>query len=189
MRFKRLVVVCTLFFSAQVAVSASAATIDFDGSSSTLTTYSEYGYNVTAISGTWYAGGGFGNPGPSAIATRPGGTLAFTSGTGGTFNFDSADLATAVTGASVTYDFVGYLGGTQIFSQTGTDTTEWFATFASLYSNVWIDTLDITLSSTTSGAFNVDNVVLTAAAPEPSGILLLGTGLMGVAGLLRRRLA
>jgi hypothetical protein len=34
----------------------------------------------------------------------------------------------------------------------------------------------------------VDNVVLTSSVPEPSSLLLLGSGVAGLAGLLKRRL-
>lgn len=53
------------------------------------------------------------------------------------------------------------------------------------------DPTDFTLlfTTNTSGAVTFQATAITPAVPEPSTLLLLGTGLMGAAGALKRRLA
>jgi hypothetical protein len=39
-----------------------------------------------------------------------------------------------------------------------------------------------------NGAFQMDNVEYNAATPEPGTLLLMGSGILGLTGVLRRRL-
>lgn len=46
---------------------------------------------------------------------------------------------------------------------------------------------DFVVDQELSAAYNPNLISITAVSPEPSGLTLLGTGLLGIAGILRKR--
>lgn len=154
--------------------------------------YAESGYTVSLIAGDICVAQAFGNPTPdlfggqicqsSAIRTA---TLQVTRG-GGFFQFLGTDLATA--NGNTTFSFVGLVGGGAQYAQGGTIAPpQVFQTIASANSATSVDELRITLTNTQGTSFNIDNIQLAASVPEPSSMILLATGLAGMAFVRRRR--
>jgi hypothetical protein len=191
-----------LVSSLNYPAQASDVTIDFNGMSggdgSPFTSYSESGFQVSAISDQWLVGQSGGNFGPyiyfiaqaNQVITA---TIAVTDG-GAQFSFRSIDLYSSIT--TIPYTFTGFLNNSEVFSVSGIvpHTYGNFATVDNPDSSALIDTLDVSLTNDPgpccSNPMGLDNIVLSqggASAPEPGGLLLLGTGVAGV-GLFRRRL-
>jgi hypothetical protein len=139
------------------------------GNGSPVTTYSESGFTVLAVSGNWQALTTYGHPAPSLIfmraATDPTTTaeVRITAG-GDIFSFTSVDLYSSVT--PIPYVFTGMMGSTTAFTVTGTvpNTFGNFVTVANPNSTALIDALLIRLSNPAtpccSNPVGFDNVVL-----------------------------
>ncbi len=189
----RALAVSTLLLSSSLA--ARAITIKFNNNGrndKTLKTYTQGAFSVQNASGQFFFNNFFGNPAPSIFATGPA-SIDVTVTNGGNFDFTSADLVNDVDPS--TFSFLGYEGGNLVYDVTGTIPTDptgqgVFRTFDSDESKNPINLLVI---ETTGSDVNIDDVVVArntaAVTPEPSSFVLLGSGLLGVAGVMRRRLA
>lgn len=185
-----------VFFILFAWLASASTTITFNGlggnSDDPYSSYSESGYTVTSTGGDWFVAKVFGNPVPDIylgpVFSPTNGTVSVT---GSPFTFDSVDLSS--NNGESAYTYSGYLGGILQFTGGLTlpneGSTGSFATYDDpLYSGILIDDLQIALnpgSGTTS--VNLDNIVLNATAPEPGSFVLLGTGILGLVGMLRRK--
>ena len=191
-----------------ISMAAWATTIDFNGLPGNqgwpFTSYTEAGFTVAPLSGSWLVGENYGHPPPFIFFKHPAAegatttaSVAITSG-GATFRFDSLDIYSSVT--PVPYVFTGLLDAQTVFTISGTVPLPYgnFTTVPNPYRADLIDTLQVTLSTFTQypvgNAVGVDNVVVNLAnssVAEPRRLLLFGAALAALAlaalALVRRR--
>jgi hypothetical protein len=182
-------------FAAVSPLSALAVTIDFTGlagaNNSSFTTFGESNYSVNVTAGTFDVSTTLGDPGLSIYAHS--GTITITRpdppAPSNLFDFTGVDLDT-ITGAAGTYTITGLLNGVQQFTTTGTAGTGGFVLDGTGESGFALDTLTIAFSGGNSDTHvDLDNIGVEGKAitPEPSSLVLLGSGLAGLGGVIRRR--
>ena len=198
-----------------LAVAPTAAHADtiinfgaVSGTDRTFTSYTQGIYTVTPVltspNGGWVLNEAQGNPPPAITggnAITANGTTITESGAnqstitvsdvgagGQPFVFEGLQLDTY--GVAASYTFSGSLGGSTVFSGiSGSDTTSSFANLDPSGTGGPIDTLTITLADPTRDTiYAVDNIHV-ANTPEPSSLILTGSCLLGLAGVVRRRVA
>jgi hypothetical protein len=149
-------------------------------------------FDLTSTAGGWEYATSTGNPAPGlktghAISGGTANTMTLTDD-GGWFVFDGVDLkssATPTTANPMPYSVIGYLGGVQEFDITGNLSTTFTTT---VDSGLMIDDLVITLNDS-KGTDYIDNLSITEVdAPEPTSLLLLGSGLLALGGMVRRKI-
>ena len=165
-----------------ISAAVEAATIDFNGLSGNqncgngfsgcapFTSYTQSGFTVAPLSGSWLVGDSFGHPPPFIVFTNPPSTTASIAVTdaGAPFSFSSVDLYSSVT--TIPYTFTGLLNGNTVFTTSGT-VPNTFGNFASVlnpHGTDAIDTLQVTLSNPPfaccSNPVGLDNIVVSASA-------------------------
>jgi PEP-CTERM motif len=195
----RMMAMAILFlFSVTIAMADTITFSKLPGpDNSPFTAYNlENPWVVTPVAGNWFQSLSYGNPEPSIYdgpVGAPGNATVQVMSSQGLFTFKSVDYSSNNGGS--TYEIVGLLGLTAEFDQKGNLNASnppnfGFSTLASMFPNTKIDSL---LISVTPGAgvtsINLDNIVVNpvGATPEPGSLLLLGSGVLGIGGLLRRR--
>jgi hypothetical protein len=169
----------------------SDTTIGFSGlvvDGAPVTTYTELGFTVSAVTPTWMARTTYGNPAPFIQFLAVGGTTVtgevHVSAGGAPFFFKAVDLYSSLT--PIPYTFTGLRGSTVVFTEAGTlpNTFGAFMTVSNSHSQDLIDTLSIALTNPAplrgGNPMGLDNIVLTS---PPFGSFDTPTdGVVGVAG-------
>ena len=168
------------------ALTFNFDSLDYGAGSSTISSYmtSTYGSNVT-VSGT---------------SVNAEGSLVFPGLLGGYgdryLESDASGahqivISFAVPIASVSFDwgtsvdaFNAYADGSLFFARDFSWSTDRDGTSGLINFSSPVYTLMFTDSGV--GAVGIDNLVVTAAVPEPTSLLLLGLGLLGIAGVRRK---
>jgi hypothetical protein len=185
-----------LFAALGTVVAQAGTVVQFDGfPTGDFTSGTNNGFTINANLGYLW-GNTFGFPGTSAGVPFPLTLSTYTFTDGGSFNFLSIDIDNPdITGGKLPAVIVdGYLGATLVAEDTFTvpNIGQTPATFLALnLAGLNIDSLVVSVTSSSSFSPLIDNVTFATSAPEPATMAMLGIGVCALWGFkqLRRRLS
>jgi hypothetical protein len=170
------------FVNATAYLSSFGITFSVSQAGTIPAIYNGVGTDVTAVSGSnWFS---ITNPpvNNSPISY----TLTFAAPLD-SLSFDTVNIASVIT--YPTWNATAYDGAVQVGATVGQ--SEGFGIPAQLFSINGPDITSITFSSFSTGqttdAVGIDNLTLVTSTPEPSSLLLFGTGLLGLVVLAARK--
>ncbi len=184
---------CLAFLAIVAALAGSVAqayNVDFTGlagaDTSGFASHSQGGFTVTNAGNLWRVGQSSGNPAPSIFNESPGvGTARVTNTVTGLFTFSSVDLAGFGSSTS-TYTIEGFRNNGSVYSTGGTlNLVGAYFTIPSPNPATILDRLDIAVSRNSSDHYNLDNIVVNQAVPEPSTLALIA--MCSLVGFVARR--
>jgi hypothetical protein len=198
MQKSRSLLLATLLLIFCGSILANGATINGSGtglaSPQNTVTFSEIllsiGQPISSYLGLTFVPGAFWNPEPGFFATPSVGnyncnvcvidpvTLVFPS-------VVNAAAFQLITHPEDETTFTALLNGVPVESFTGTTSFSqlWYG-----FENVNFNAIEVNVAININGAFQMDNVEYNAATPEPGTLLLMGSGILGLTGVLRRKL-
>jgi hypothetical protein len=200
---KRIILLALLAMALPLAAFADNS-VDFTNSGGTLSGSSEglslTGSELIAVNGL--GGGGLITGGLGGVSfstgTLAGGSLqnggtfngggSFTITGNGTNGVPSGTIFTGSFTGPVTWTLVTLADGTHNYTLTGSITGQWYGTGAAVFGA----TVQLTIN-TGKGFFNGSTTISSGdtnigSVPEPGTLGLLGTGMVGLAGIVRRKL-
>jgi hypothetical protein len=164
--------------------------------------YTESGFTVSQVSGTDYLNANQGDVAPGISAPGSSAATFSVATTGGSLDFLLSSFTVAAGSSPYSFSVTGYDGATLEWTYTATASASpatgpcpvgYTRSVAYCYETlslpavdeVGVTSVDFASASGQSGTF--DNITLTPSAPEPSSLVLLGTGLVSACGVLYRK--